>query len=63
MKNMPKLNQMELNSIREVVTAHQMTANKLNDYAGLCQDPQVKQMFTTAASEAKKSAQTLIQML
>ena len=60
---MTKMNQMELNSIREVVTAHQMTANKLTSYAGSCQDPQIKQMFTKAADEAKKSAQNLIQML
>jgi len=60
---MAKLNQMELNSIREVVTSHQMAANKLTDYAGQCQDPQIKQMFTTAANDARKSAQQLIQML
>jgi len=60
---MAKLNQMELNSIREVVTTHRMTANKLCDYANQCQDSKVKQMFTQASSEAEKSAQQLISML
>ena len=60
---MAKLNQMELNSIREVVTSHQMCESKLTAYASQCNDPQIKQMFTQAANEAKKSAQTLIQMI
>ncbi len=60
---MPMLSQVELNSIRETVTCHQAVAAKLNDYAGKCTDPQVKQMFTQAATEATKSAKNLISML
>ena len=60
---MAKMNQMELNSIREVALCHQMAASKLTGYAAQCQDPQIKQMFSQAAGEAKKSAQNLIQML
>ena len=60
---MPNLTQVEINSIREVVAAHQTTAAKLNNYAGLCQDAEVKQMFRQAATEAAKSASNLIQML
>jgi len=60
---MANISQSELNSIREVVACHLTTANKLTSYAGQCADSQVKQMFQTAAGQAQKSAQTLIQML
>lgn len=60
---MAKLNQQELNSIREVVTSHQTMSSKLSTYANQCQDPNIKQMFTQASQEASKSAQNLIQML
>jgi len=60
---MPGFSQSELNSIREVVCAHQTSANKLADYANQCQDATVKQMFSKAAQDANKSAQNLIQML
>jgi len=53
----------ELNSIREVVSAHLTTANKLSTYAEQVQDTQLKQMFTQASTQAKQSAQNLIQML
>lgn len=60
---MPNLNQMELSSIREVVGCHCTTAAKLQTYANQCQDPQIKQMFQQASTEAQKSADKLIQML
>ncbi len=60
---MATLTQTELNSIREVVMGHQTMCSKLNDYASRCQDEKVKSMFKTAAQEAGKSAQKLIQML
>ena len=60
---MANLNQMELSSIREVVSCHVTTAAKLNTYANQCQDPHIKQMFQQAATEAQKSAQKLVQML
>jgi phosphoribosylcarboxyaminoimidazole (NCAIR) mutase len=60
---MQNLKQSELNWIREVVSAHNMTASKLNSYAGQVQDPQIKQMFSTASTQAKQSAQNLLQML
>lgn len=60
---MPGLKQSELNSIREVVSAHQTMANKLSTYAEQVQDPHIKQMFTQASTQAKQSAQNLIQML
>jgi len=60
---MANFNQMELNSIREVVGCHVTAANKLQSYANQCQDAQIKQMFQQASTEAQKSAQKLIQML
>jgi spore coat protein CotF len=57
------LNQSELNSIREVVSSQHTTSSKLSAYANQCQDANIKQMFTQAAQEAQKSAQTLMQML
>ncbi len=60
---MPNLNESELNSIREAVTAHQTTANKLCDYANQCQDAEIKQMFQQASTQAKQGAQKLTNML
>lgn len=60
---MTQLNQMESNSIREVVEAHQTCAAKLDDYSQQCQDTQIKQMFEQASQEAKQSVQKLTQML
>jgi len=60
---MTDLKQSELNWIREVVSAHNMTASKLQTYASQVQDPQIKQMFTKASGDAKNAAQNLLQML
>lgn len=60
---MTQLNQMEANSIREIVGAHQTSAAKLAAYAESCQDQQIKQMFQQASQEAKTGAQKLVQML
>ena len=60
---MPGLKQSELNWIREVVPSHQLTAGKLSEYANQVQDPQLKQMFTKASTDATKAASNLIQML
>lgn len=58
-----QLNQMEVNSIREIVECHQTTATKLSDYAQQCEDARIKQMFEQAATEAQQSCQKLTQML
>ncbi len=60
---MPNLSQTELNAIREVVSCHQTMSSKLGTYASQCNDPQIKQMFTQASQQAKKSAQDLISMI
>ena len=60
---MANVNLSELNSIRECVTSHQTVASKLSDYASKCNDPQIKQMFSQASSQATQAAQKLTQML
>ena len=60
---MAMLSHMDLNAIRESVTAHQTGAAKLSSYADSCTDAQVKQMFKQAAQESKQAAEQLIQML
>jgi len=60
---MTDLKQSELNWIREAVSAHNMTASKLGSYANQVQDPQIKQMFSKASTDAKTAAQNLLQML
>jgi len=61
--NMATLTQVELNSIREMVTGHKTTAVKLCNYAQKCNDPKIKQMFQTASNEADTSAANLLKML
>ena len=53
----------ELNSIRECVASHQTVSAKLNDYSSKCNDPQIKQMFSQASTQASQAAQKLMQML
>lgn len=60
---MSNLSLCELNSIREVVTCHQMTAHKLQDYSNKCSESQIKKMFGQAAQKAQDSADNLISML
>ena len=60
---MQNLRQSELNWIREVVSAHNMSACKLNTYAEQVQDPQIRQMFSQASTKSKQAAQNLLQML
>ena len=60
---MPMLSHMDLNAIRESVTAHQTGAAKLSAYAESCTDPQICQMFQKASQDSAQAAQQLIQML
>lgn len=62
-KTMTGIKQSELNWIRESVSGHQMMSCKLAGYADQVNDPQIKQMFSKASTDAKSAAQKLIQML
>lgn len=53
----------ELNSIREIVSAHILSSKKLNEYAEKCSDSKIKKMFADAAQEAQNSANNLISMI
>jgi len=60
---MPTFSHMDLNAIRESVTAHQTGAAKLASYAEGCTDQQLKQMFQQASQQSCQAADKLIQML
>lgn len=60
---MPQLTQPEINFIRETVSGHITTADKLKQYSNQCTDTKIKQMFQTASTQAEQSAQKLIDML
>ncbi len=60
---MPSFTNKELDSIKDLVATHQVLASKLTTYSNSCQSSDVKQMFQTAATEAQRSAQNLIQIL
>ncbi len=60
---MAKLNEMELQNLRELISAHQTEGVKLRSYAQRCNDPQVKQMFEQGATSADGTAQKLISFL
>ncbi len=42
---MGNINQMELQSLREIIGAHQTMASKFDFYSNQCQDPNIKKTF------------------
>ncbi len=60
---MPDLNQMELQHLRHLIGAHEITYQKLNTYASQAVDPQIKQMFTKSAQDALNTKQKLMSFL
>lgn len=57
---MATLNQVELQNLRHLISAHDTSFQKLNSYASQCVDPQIKQMFTKAAQDALNTKQKLL---
>ncbi len=57
------LTQMELQTLREMIGAHDTGAKKLQDYANQATDPQVKQMFQQSAQSAQQTKQKLLSFL
>jgi len=57
------INQMELQSLRHLISAHETSEKKLNFYATQAQDPQVKQMFQQSAQSASQTRQKLLSFL
>jgi len=60
---MAQINEMELQTLRHMIGAHDMTAKKLETYAQQCTDPQFKQMFQKDAQEARTAKQQLMTFL
>ena len=60
---MANLNQVELQNLRHLIGAHDISYQKLNNYANQCVDPQIKQMFTKAAQDSLNTKQKLLTFL
>jgi hypothetical protein len=60
---MSKLNELELQNLRELIGAHQTESTKLRTYAQQCNDPHVKQLMEQGANSADGTIQKLISFL
>ena len=60
---MPNLTQVELQNLRHLIGAHDISYQKLNTYASQAVDPQIKQMFTKSAQDALNAKQKLMTFL
>ncbi|HCB99818.1 MAG TPA: hypothetical protein DEP42_01140 [Ruminococcaceae bacterium] len=60
---MSQLNQMELQTLRRMIGAHESSCQKLQDYAGQVTDPQIKAYFQKSAQGAQNTKQTLLSFL
>lgn len=66
LKNTVSINaitQQELNSVKEIAGGHLTMSSKFGTYATQVQDPQLKQMFQQASTDAKTTATNLINSL
>lgn len=61
--NLGNLNQMELQSLREIIGNHQTMATKFNFYSQQCQDPNIKNLFQQSGQDAETTATNLINSL
>jgi ferritin len=60
---MSQLNQIELQSLRHLVGAHETAYQKMQAYAQDCKDPQIKAFFEKSANDAQQTKQQLISFL
>ena len=60
---MANLNQLELQNLRHLIGAHCTIEKKLNFYAQQCTNPQLKQMLTKDAQDAKTNKDKLMTFL
>ncbi|MEZ4357998.1 MAG: hypothetical protein R2876_05145 [Eubacteriales bacterium] len=60
---MSQLNQMELQSLRHLIGAHDTAYQKMQDYAQQSVDPQIKAFFQKSAQDAQKTKQQLLSFL
>ncbi len=60
---MSQLNQMELQSLRHIIGAHDTSYKKMESYAQQATDPQVKAFFEKSAKDAQSTKQQLLSFL
>lgn len=60
---MANITQVELQNLRHLIGAHEVSYQKLNAYAGQCIDPQIKQFFTKLAQDSLNTKQKLMNFL
>ncbi|TCK98346.1 hypothetical protein EDC19_0766 [Natranaerovirga hydrolytica] len=60
---MTQLTEMELQSLRHMIGAHETAYAKMNDYAQRSNDQQVKQYFQKSAQSAQQTKQQLMSFL
>ncbi|MDM5190643.1 hypothetical protein QUF99_25935 [Bacillus sp. DX4.1] len=60
---MPNLTELELENLRHIIGGHGTVANKLDQYAQQCTDPQLKQMLQQDAQAARNTKQQLMSFL
>lgn len=60
---MANLNELELQNLRHLIGAHCTIEKKLNFYAQQCTDPQLKQILTKDAQDAKTNKDKLMTFL
>ena len=63
MMKMADLTQVELQNLRHLIGAHEISYQKLNNYSQQCVDPQIKQLFTKSAQDALNTKQKLLSFL
>ncbi|WP_077611348.1 hypothetical protein [Clostridium sp. Marseille-P2415] len=57
------LNQVELQNLRHLISAHGTVANKLDAMSQQCQDNQISQMLASDAQDARQNKQKLMTYL
>jgi len=61
--NLGNINQMELQSLREIIGAHQTMACKFDFYSNQCEDPNIKNLFKQSGQDSETTATNLINSL
>ncbi len=61
--NLNNITQQELNSVKEIASAHLTMSKKFEQYSNQIQDPQFKQLFQQSSSDAQTTATNLINSL
>jgi len=57
------LTQMELNTLKSLISTEDVNAKKMQLYAQNCQDTQLQGFFTQAAQQAQSNTETLMSFL